>query len=153
MNKLLLTFFAGAALCLAADPFVGTWKPNAAKMKMSPGGTPGRETWAYTFEAQGKNQYHVTSTTPDGKTQFDAVWHLDGKAGTPNKNGVTNSGERVGPRHIRTKGASARGAVVADWVVSVDGKTLTETRKGTGTASGRAVDEVYVYDKQPAAAK
>ena len=68
MNKLLLTFFAGAALCLAADPFVGTWKSNAAKMKMSPGGAPGRETWAYTFEAQGKNQYHVT-VTGDGKTQ------------------------------------------------------------------------------------
>lgn len=85
----------------AADPFVGTWNPNAAKIKMGPGGTPGRAAWVYTFEGQGENLYHVTTTTPDGKAQFDGVWHLDGKAGTPNKNGVTVSMERVGQLHIR----------------------------------------------------
>jgi hypothetical protein len=56
-------------------------------------------------------------------------------------------------RHIRSEVRSPKGSHVEDWVVSGDGKILTETRKGTGGNTGRVLDEVYVYDKQPAGAK
>jgi hypothetical protein len=153
MNKLLLTFFAGAALCLAADPFVGAWKPNAAKMKMSPGGTPGREGISLTFEVQGKNQYHYTRTAPDGKASGAIVWIVDGKEHKMEGSDLAYTAKRIDDRHIRSEVNSPKGSHVEDWVVSADGKTLTETRKGTGGNTGRVLDEVYVYDKQPAGAK
>jgi hypothetical protein len=148
MNKLLLIFAAGGMLCLAADPFVGVWKPDPAKCKISAGAPEARKTIAVTFEAQGKDQYRFVGTTPDGKIQFVDVITLDGKQHGQNDSGSATSIERIDARHIRDKVVGPKGSVVGDWVVSADGKTLTWTRKGTGATSGRTVDDLYFYDKQ-----
>lgn len=146
MNRLLLTFVAGGMLCLAADPFVGVWKPDPAKCKISAGAQEARKTTAVTFEAQGKDEYRFVGTTPDGKTQFVDVIILDGKQ--HGQNGSTTTIERIDARHIRDKVVGPKGSVVGDWVISADGKTLTWTRKRTGATSGRTVDDLYFYDKQ-----
>jgi hypothetical protein len=149
MNKLLLPFVAGAALCLAADPFVGVWKPDPAKCKTSPGAPEVRKTTAITCEAQGKDQYRVIGTTPDGKTQYDGVWILDGEEHGKSANVYTQIAfERIDDRHIHGKTVGPKGSVAEDWVVSADGKTQTWTRKGTGTTTGRPVDDFYFYDKR-----
>ena len=48
----------------------------------------------------------------------------------------------------RRESKGRNGTSVIDYVVSADGKTLTVTRKGAGTNTGRTLDEVHVYDKQ-----
>jgi hypothetical protein len=148
MNKLLLALVAGSTLCLAADPFVGVWKPNAEKCKTSPGAPEARKTATVTFEVQGKDKYHVVATTPDGKTQFESIFILDGKQHGQDDEGSTITHERVDARHFRQRTVGSKGSVVADWVVSANGYTLTWTRKGSGATSGRPVDDLYVYDKQ-----
>jgi hypothetical protein len=148
MKKLLLAVVAGSTLCLAADPFAGVWKPNAAKCKTSPGAPDARKTTSLKFEAQGEDRYHEIGTAPDGKILFETVLILDGKQHGGGDKGLTISHERLDARHIRDRTVSPKGSVVADWVISADGQTLTWTRKGTGSTSGRAVDDVYVFDKQ-----
>lgn len=61
--------------------------------------------------------------------------------------------ERIDERHLRSTTSDAKGKAVFDYVVSADGKTLTVTRKGVGLTSGRQLDELLVYDKQPSRSK
>src|SRR5262249_39039843 len=68
MNKLMLTFVATTTLAVAADPFVGTWKPNTEKSKFSPGGGEFRKTSLLVLEPAGKGAYHENLRTFDGKT-------------------------------------------------------------------------------------
>ena len=57
--------FAGAAVCLADDPEMGTWKLNEAKSKIAPG-SPKFNTVVY--EAAGDNtKVTVDGTDGDGK--------------------------------------------------------------------------------------
>jgi hypothetical protein len=148
MSKLAVTFLLVAALCLAGDPFVGVWIPNAAKTKLSPGGKAGPPTGAWAVAAQGED-YRVTQTMPDGKIEADFIWHLDGKERKSEFGDFLTSGERIDERHLRFKSRGAHGSYVTDLVVSADGKTQTETRKGTGTNTGRVVDDIIFLDKRP----
>jgi hypothetical protein len=147
-----LTLFA-AGLALGADPFVGTWKPNPDKWKDSPGAPKSRKSEVLKLEALA-NHYHQTQYTLDGKPVMQADrktlatsdFFLDGKeyqTGT-----MTIVGQRIDERHFRETGKGRNGTSIIDYVVSADGRTLTVTRKGTGTNTGRPLDEVHVYDKQ-----
>jgi hypothetical protein len=74
---------------------------------------------------------------------------VDGKerqASETDKDLVT--AQRLGKTHIRLSVRGSKGTATNDYVVSADGKVLTVTRKGTGTTSGRRLDEIHVYDKQ-----
>jgi len=141
-----------AGLALAADPFVGFWKPNPAKWKDSPGAPESRKSQMLKLEALG-NHYHQIQYTSggrpvmeaDGKTLATSDFFLDGKeyqTGT-----MTVVGQRIDERHFRETGKGPTGTSVIDYVVSADSKTLTVTRKGTGTNTGRTLDEVHVYDR------
>jgi hypothetical protein len=150
--KRVLLFAATAALCLAEDPRVGTWKPaQFDKWKISPGGrSEERKSQMAITELIGKDTYRETTTTLDGKPverQPPFTYVIDGKE-HKSRNDVTIKFERISERHTRETLTGPRGTTVEDSVVSPDGKTGTITRKGTGTTSGRQVDELFIYEKQ-----
>ncbi len=139
-----------AGLGFAADPFVGTWKPNLDKWKDGPGGPSPRKSEPWTWELIGKDQYRVSYLTADGKvavgfngTPVTEIRIFDGKE----HNGAI--AQRIDERHLKSTVKGPEGTSMNDFLVSEDGKTLTIARKGTGGSTGRSVDgEVFVYDKQ-----
>ena len=54
MGKLLSAFLAVSLSAFSADPFVGTWKPNVEKSKLSSGSPEWRKTQTLTVEWLGK---------------------------------------------------------------------------------------------------
>lgn len=134
----------------AADPFVGTWKPNVEKWKIGPGFREGAKSETITIEANGKNEYRFTRTTLDGKPSDipPETAIIDGKEHKSSDNGNPVKVERIDERHLRATVSGSKGTAVNEWVVSPDGKTLMNTRKGTGTGSGRPLDEFLVYSKK-----
>jgi hypothetical protein len=131
----------------AGDPFLGTWKANAVKTKLSPGTPELRKSETMLIDDMGLDHYRVTRITSDGKSSTVGL-SFDGKErfSDPTTSVV---GIRVGPRHFRNTIKSKKGTLVSDWMASPDGKVLTNKRKGSGTETGRAIDEVLVYDRQP----
>jgi hypothetical protein len=152
MNKLMLLFAATAALCLAADPFVGSWKPsNVDKWKISPGGTgESAKSRILIIESLGKSDYRVSYTTLDGKPTNDPPVDniFDGKAHPRVNTEGTVTWERIDDRHHRQTLTGPKGRVVVDYVISADGKTETATRKGIGVSTGRQVDELFILERQ-----
>jgi len=150
-TAVLMLFAAG--LALAADPFVGTWKPNPDKWKDSPGAPTSRKSEVLKLEALANHyrqtQYNLDGKPvmrADGKTLATADFFLDGKEYQTGM--MTIVGQRIDERHFKETAKGEKGTSVIDYIVSADGKTLTVTRKGTGTNTGRTLDEIHVYDKQ-----
>lgn len=151
MKKLLL-FVATAAICLAADPMVGTWKPTQFdKWKISPGGkSEERKSRMVMTELIAKDTYRETTLTLDGKpveNEPPFTFVMDGIE-HPSRNDVTIKFERLGQLHMRETLSGPKGTVIEDGIISPDGKTSTITRKGNATASGRPIDELFIYEKQ-----
>ena len=145
----LVAFFAGLALCLAADVNMGTWKLNEGKSKFSPG--TGKNL-TVVYEAAGDNvKVIVDGVDKDGKA-IHSEWtgEFDGKdypvTGAANED--ARSYKKVDDRTLDFAGkkggkAGANGRVV----VAADGKSRTVTTTLTD-ASGKKVTNVAVYDKQ-----
>lgn len=131
----------------APDLFLGTWKANAVKTKLSPGTPELRKSENMLIDDMGLDHYRVTRITSDGKSSTVGL-SFDGKErfSDPRTSVV---GIRVGLRHFRDTIKGPKGTLVSDWLVSADGKILTNIRKGTGTETGRVIDEALVYDRQP----
>jgi hypothetical protein len=141
--------FAVAALCLAADVNVGTWKLNEAKSKINPGapkntmvviaaagdsmkvtvdgigadGKPAHNEWTGKFDG---NDYPITGDPAADMRAYKPV-NDHTLALTEKKGGKTTNTGRV--------------------VVSADGKTRTVTVSGTD-ANGKKMSVTFVYDKQ-----
>jgi hypothetical protein len=132
------------------DPRIGTWKPNVAKSKYSPGPPPQSQTLKVEPSGQGEK---VTSevVNADGTsttTQYTA--NFDGKeyplTGSPIANMV--SLKRIDAR--TTERTDKKGGTVAQTirrVVSADGKTMNVTVKGKN-AQGQEVSNAVVFEKQ-----
>jgi hypothetical protein len=152
MNRLLLTALITATLAVAADPFVGTWKPVVEKSRFSPGGGEFRKTWIVTFESTGKDSYREIATTADGKPIQNGpgseplTWAIDGKEHAFGS--TTAKTERINDHHLRRTVKSDKGTAVEDYVVADEGKTMTLARKGRGASSGRTLNELIVYERQ-----
>jgi len=150
ISRIAALAFLGAGIALAADPFVGTWKPNLAKWHDSPDGPSPRKTEVSTWELVGKDTYRVSFLAPDGKV----AKRSNGQLATEDRifDGKDHDGavpERIDERHLKSTVKGAKGTSLNDFQVSADGKTLTITRKGTATSTGRPLDgEVWVYDRQ-----
>ena len=140
---------AGAAVCFAADAFMGTWKLNEAKSKIG-AGSPKNTTVVY--EVAGDSVKVTTDGTDgDGKPSH-GVWtgKFDGKdypvTGDPSTD--TRSYKKVDD-HILTfinkKGDKV--TISGRGVVSADGKTRTVTITGTDS-KGTKFTTAAVYDKQ-----
>ncbi len=142
-----LALLAGLPAHAAADNFLGTWKADPAKTKLSPGTAEVRKSEIMIVDDMGVDQYRITRITQDGKSSTVGLY-FDGKQRLSDPvTGVI--GVKLGPRSFRNTIKGAKGTLASEWTVSPDGKVLTNTRKGTGTDTGRAIDEILVYDRQP----
>ena len=142
------------SLAFAADPFVGTWKPDLEKTKfISPQPSEANRRRVVKWEAPGKDTIRLSwtvdgnvATRISGKPTEPVDMILDGKEHGTAADGFRTA-TRMDERHVRITVRSASGSIQNDDVVSEDGKTLTMTRKGK-TEGGRTVDEILVYNKQ-----
>jgi hypothetical protein len=146
----LVLSFVGVAVCLGADDaFMGTWKLNEAKSKISLGTL---RTTTVVYEAAGDNVKVTTDGTDgDGKpTHSEWTGKFDGKdypvTGDPATD--TRSYKKVNDRtlaFINKKGDKV--TIRGRGVVSADGKTRTVTLTGTDS-TGKKFTNTAVYDKQ-----
>lgn len=153
--KLCLLVFAVCVIALAAvaastDAFMGTWKLNEAKSKLSPSQAQKNET--VTYEAAG-DQMKVTieGTQADGsKTKTEWTGKCDGKeypsTGSPDED--MRSCKQIDDRtlHVVSKKGD-KVVLTAHVVVAANGKTRTVTVHGTD-AKGKKYTSVAVYDKE-----
>ncbi len=145
----LVLCFVGAAVCFAADGFIGTWKLNEAKSKLSPG-VPKNTTVVY--EAAGDDvKVTVEGIDSDGKpTHNEWTGKFDGKdypvTGDPSSD--ARSYKKIDDHTLEL--AVKKGDKVTTTgriVLSADGKTRTVTTSGTDP-KGNKVSGTAVYDKQ-----
>jgi hypothetical protein len=144
---------AAAVLATAQskDPFVGSWRLNAAKSKYSPGPAP--KSITSTYEAAGKGyKVSVKNEPATGPVQqYSYTTNLDGKD-TPvtgnNPNADMVAVKRIDANTLEI--VNKKGGKVTTTqrnVVSADGKTRTVTTTGTD-AQGQKVNNVAVFEKQ-----
>jgi hypothetical protein len=145
----LVLSFVGVAVCLAADAFMGTWKLNEAKSKISLGTL---RTTTVVYEAAGDNVKVTTDGTDgDGKpTHSEWTGKFDGKdypvTGDPATD--TRSYKKVNDRTLAfTNKKGDKVTISGRGVVSADGKTRTVTLTGTDS-TGKKFTNTAVYDKQ-----
>jgi hypothetical protein len=131
----------------APDYFLGTWKANPIKTRLSAGTPDVRKSEVMIVDDMGLDQYRITRITQDGKSSTVGLYFDGRERFSDPATGVI--GIKLGPRTFRNTIKGAKGTLVSEWIVSADGKILTNTRKGTGTETGRAINEVLVYDRQP----
>jgi hypothetical protein len=141
--------FVLAAVCFAADAFIGTWKLNEAKSKFSPG-TPKNSTVVY--EATGDSvKVTIDGTDADGKpTHNEWTGKFDGKdyavIGDPSSD--ARALKKTDDHTITfTVKKGDKVTITGRIVLSADGKTRTVTTTGTD-ATGKKVSGTAVYDKQ-----
>ena len=141
--------FFGVAVCLAADAFIGTWKLNEAKSKIS-AGSPKFTTVVY--EATGDNvKVTVDGTDSDGKAVHDEwTGQYDGKEypviGDPNAD--TRSYTKVNDHTLSFSNKKGDKVTLSGRIVlSADGKTRTVTVNGTDS-KGKKFSSTAVYDTQ-----
>ena len=147
-----LLFFAGLAVTssvrAADDPSNGTWKLNLAKSKIA----TAPKSMSTTIKVEnGTETYTAEGTDASGKAITSAFTaKLDGTDApvTGNPYGDTISIKHPSPnRFVATVKKDGKVTVTVHVVISADGKSRTATYSGK-TADGKAVNDVYVYDKQ-----
>jgi hypothetical protein len=145
----LAVFFAGFALCFAADPNMGTWKLNDARSKFGPGAT--KNTTVVYAAAGDSVKITVDGIDKDGKAVHNEwTGKFDGKdypaTGDPTYD--TRSYKKVNDHTMdltAKKGDKVTGT--GRIVVAADGKSRTVTLSFTDS-SGKQVKSAGVYDKQ-----
>jgi hypothetical protein len=149
-NAALAICIFGLALMAAENPFVGTWKENMDKSKLS--GAEGLANVTVTYEMDGDTfKASVEGTDPQGQAaSFTYEGKLDGTPGTVT--GATTfdaiSLQRVSSHSIKVTGKKDGKVAYTDRrVVSQDGKTLTISRSGTDS-KGKTYHSTMVFDKQ-----
>jgi hypothetical protein len=141
--------FLAGAVCLAADPQMGTWKLNDAKSKITPGTL--RNTHVVYSSMFGQVKIKADGIDANGKPSH-TEWSgkFDGKdypvTGDPNSD--ARSYTKVNERTLTTANKkNGKVTVTGQIVVSADGKSRTVTLNGT-TPKGKKFKNVVVYDKQ-----
>jgi hypothetical protein len=144
---------AWAALSSAQskDPFVGSWRMNAAKSKYTPGPVPKSVT--STYEAVG-NGYRVSVKNEPATgplQQYSYTSSLDGKdvpVTGNNPNADTIAVRRIDANTLETVNKKGGKTTITQRnVVSADGKTRTVTTTGID-GSGQKVNNVAVFERQ-----
>lgn len=139
----------GAAVCIAADAFTGTWKLNEAKSKLGTG-VPRNSTVIY--EDSGDNvKVTVEGTDTEGKaTHNEWTGKFDGKdyPVTGDATSDMRSYKKVNEHTLTFTGKKGgKETISGRIVVSADGKTRT-VNVTTTDANGKKVSGTAVYDKQ-----
>jgi len=144
----LAALFAGATVCLAASPHMGTWKLNEAKSKFKPGATKNK---TVTYEAAGDN-VKVTVDGVDGDNNaVHSEWtgKFDNKfyAVTTDPTADTRSYRKVN-NHTLALTAKKGNKVTLTGLIVVSANGLIRTVTTTATDSkGKRVRNTAVYDK------
>lgn len=138
------------ALYAADNPFVGTWKLNAAKSKVGDSGLGSTGTVKIESEGAGLKVAVDTTDAQGQPVKFTYQATLDGKPGTatgaPNFDTITI--QRVNDHTLNVTGKKDGKVMFTDRrVVSHDGKTLTLSRSGTN-AQGKPFKATLVFDRQ-----
>jgi hypothetical protein len=157
MSKLLkLSFVLLSTVVLVAseNPWVGTWKLNAAKSTLTSYPKTAKELTATVRDVENQTiDVALKGTATDGTP-------ISRRYTTPKDGGATNFLEGVPPAGI-TENTSVVNDKVRDstttrdgktistshFVMSDDGKSITITTKGI-TPSGKPLDETALYEKQ-----
>lgn len=141
--------FLAAAVCLASDLQMGTWKLNEAKSKLAPGVTKNN---TVVYEAAGDNlKVTIDGTDRDGKPVHNEwTGKFDGKdypvTGDPDSD--VRSYKEVNDHTLDfTVKKGGKLTITGQVVVSADGKTRTVTSNGTDP-QGKKFKSIAVYDKQ-----
>ena len=141
--------FLGSAVCLAADPQVGTWKLNESKSKITPDTL--NNTQVVYSSMLGQVKVKSDGIDANGKP-IHVEWSgkLDGKdypvSGDPKSD--TRSYTKVNERTLTTTNKkNGEVTVKGRIVISLDGRTRTVIVNGT-TSKGKTFKNVAVYDKQ-----
>jgi hypothetical protein len=156
MRKALTLAFAVvamAAIALAADNTLGTWKLNTAKSKPAPGVSPLTNLTVTREAIDGGVKTTGKGERADG-TKLDSVINekYDGQPVTASGTGIaydTVATKQVNANTVTEERTKKGGKyhTTARRVVSADGKTMTVTIKGTG-ADGKPMTATNVFDKQ-----
>ena len=145
----LATLFAGATVCLAQSPHMGTWKLNEAKSKIPAGATKNN---TVIYEAAG-DSIKVTVDGVDGAgNPIHSEWtgKFDGKyyAVTGDPTSDTRSYRRINSRTLALTGKQGSKITVSGRiVVSANGRTRTVTNTVTDP-KGKHTTIRAVYDKE-----
>jgi hypothetical protein len=146
----LAVWFAAGALCLAAEPQMGTWKLNEAKSKFAPG--RGKNTMVvYEDAMEGKVKITTDGVDANGKpTHSEWTGKFDGKdySVTGDSNADMRSYTKVDDRILDfTVKKGGKITVTGRVSVTADGKSRTVTTTGTD-AEGKKFKNMAVYDKE-----
>src|SRR5262245_5598436 len=152
----ILVFVVGARWSLTAqqpDPFVGKWTLNLAKSKYDPGPPPksyartivdrGNEVWLVTNDgvnADGSPNYSQIATKPDGQD-----YPLAAKGAQAMLRVAVKRSDRYTLDYTMTGDGKPISSTHS--VASKDGKSYTETVKGTDP-QGKPYTNVLVWDRQ-----
>ena len=145
----LAVFFAGAIVCSADNPNMGTWKLNEAKSKFAPNATKNH---TVVYEAAG-NQVKVTVDGTDssgGATHNEWPGKFNGRfyAVTGDPTSDMRSYRMINRRTLAiTAKKAGKVTLTGRIVVSRDGKRRTVTTTGKDS-KGKWVTNTAVYDKQ-----
>lgn len=126
-----------------ADPFVGTWKLDAAKSKFNPGPPLKDETVTIA-----PDKVTVDETLADGKTENWSYTPSPGSAATIT--GLENSTvteKKVNERTIEHSWKMGTSTMQGRGVVSKNGKKMTYTLTGTNQ-EGKPLHNVLIFEKQ-----
>jgi len=149
-NAALAICIFGLTLMAAENPFVGTWKENMDKSKLS--GAEGVANVTVKYEMDGDTfKASVEGTDPQGQpASFTYEGKLDGTPGAVTGATMMDaiSLQRLGTHSMKVIGKKDGKVAYTDRrVVSKDGKTLTISRSGTDS-QGKAYRSTLVFDKQ-----
>ena len=145
----LVTCVVGLTICWAEDAFMGTWKLNESKSKISAGT---QKNTNVVYEAAGDNvKVGSDGIGGDGSpTHIEWTGKLDGKdypvTGDPNSD--MRSYKKVDDHTLElTAKKAGKVTTTGRIVVSADGKTRTVNTNGTDS-SGKTFHNTAEYDKQ-----
>jgi len=150
---MMFAMLAIAAIAFEADNTLGTWKYNTAKSKQASGMSP-ITNFTATYEAADEGVKITGKGERADGSKIDVVTtaKYDGKEVPVTETGLpydTVAYKQVNANTLvaeRSKKGDKYHATVR-FVVSADGKTLTQTAKGTG-ADGKSFTTVAVFDRQ-----
>jgi hypothetical protein len=145
----LVLCFIGTAVCLAADGFIGTWKLNEAKSKLT-AGTPKNSTVVYSVMSD-NIMVTIDGTDAAGKaTHTEWMGKYDGKD-YPVTGDSTSDARSVKQIDDHTLAFTVKKGdkvlFTGRIVLSADGKSRTVTTEGTDS-TGKKITATAVYDKQ-----
>ena len=145
----LVLCFIGTAVCLAADGFLGTWKLNEAKSKLT-AGTPKNSTVVYSVMSDNV-MVTIDGTDAAGKpSHSEWTGKFDGKdyPVTGDSSSDARSVKKIDDHTLTfTVKKGDKVLFTGQIVLSADGKSRTVTTEGTD-ASGKKITATAVYDKQ-----